>query len=98
MDIRIKEPLYILHNGQDYVVRQGTVGVERKKVVYFYDVTRTVAVGYSRDFCLEATSLFQVSRNITDREVPVRDVIKAVESLEIPADIRDGIISIVNTL
>ena len=98
MDIRIKEPLYICHNGQDYIVRQGTVGVERKKVVYFYDVTRTVAVGYSRDFCLETPTLFQVSRNITDREVPIRDVLKAVESLELPIDIREGIINIVNNL
>ena len=50
MDIRNKEPMFITQDGKEYVVRQGTVGVERKRIIFFYDTTRTVAVGYARDF------------------------------------------------
>lgn len=79
MDIRVKEPLYIIHQGQEYTVRPGTVGVERNRVIFFYDVTRTAAVGYSRDYCLENPQTFQVARTLADREVPIRDVAKVIE-------------------
>ena len=58
------------------MVRPGTVGVERNKVVFFYDVTRTAAVGYSRDYCLENPYTFAVSKTLADREVRATDVIK----------------------
>lgn len=80
MDIRVKEPLYILHQGQEYTVRPGTVGVERNKVIFFYDVTRTAAVGYSREYCLENPQTFQVSRTLSDKEVSVKDVARIVEN------------------
>ena len=79
MDIRIKEPLYIISQNQEHVVRAGTVGVERNRVVFFYDTTRTSAVGFSRDYCLENPQTFQVSRTLSDKEVPVRDVLKVID-------------------
>ena len=79
MDIRIKEAIYIRGGDVEHVVRPGTVGVEHKKVVYFYDVTRTLATGFSRDFCLENPQMFQVSRNLFDKEVSLRDVLKIID-------------------
>lgn len=79
MDIRVREPLYVLCQGQEYSIRPGTVGVERNKVVFFHDVTRAAAVGFSREFCLENPQTFQVSRTLTDKEVPLRDVLKVID-------------------
>lgn len=79
MDIKVKEPLYLLHQGQEYVVRAGTVGVEKNRVVFFYDTTRTTAVGFSRDYCLENPQTFQVSRTLIDKEIPMRDVLKIID-------------------
>lgn len=79
MDIRVKEPLYILSHGQEYVVRPGTVGVDKNKVVFFYDTTRTVATGFSRDYCVENPQTFQVSRTLTDKEVSQKDVLKILD-------------------
>lgn len=87
MDIRVREPLYITSQGQDYVVRPGTVGVERNKVVYFYDVTRTAAVGYSRTYCLENPQTFSVSKTLSDKEVPVSDVLKVLKDCPLPPHI-----------
>lgn len=82
MDIRLKEPLYILANNKEYVVRQGTVGVEKNRVVFFYDNTRTSAVGFSRDYCLENPQTFQVARTLSDKEVSQRDVFKILEAYD----------------
>lgn len=79
MDIRVKEPLYILSQGQEYVVRPGTVGVERNRVVFFYDNTRTTAVGFSRDYCIENPQTFQIAKTLTDKEVSKRDVLKILD-------------------
>lgn len=82
MDIKVKEPLYILSNNREYVVRAGTSGVERNRVFFFYDTTRTSAVGFSRDHCIENTQTFQVSRNLSDKEISQRDVFKILDSYE----------------
>lgn len=79
MDIKVKEPLHILVNNHEYVVRPGTTGVERNRVVFFYDNTRTSAVGFSRDYCLENPQTFQVSRTLTDKDVPLKDVLRVVD-------------------
>lgn len=79
MDIRVKEPLYILIGNQEYVVRPGTVGVEKKRVVFFYDTTRTSAVGFSRDYCIDNPQTFQVMRTLSDKEVSQKDVLKILE-------------------
>lgn len=79
MDIRIKESMYLSCQGQEYVVRTGTVGVERNKVVFFYDVTRTVAAGFSREFCLQNPQTFSVSRTLNDKEVSIHDVLKVIQ-------------------
>lgn len=79
MDIRIREPLYILDHAQEYVIRPGTVGVERNHVVFFYDNTRTAAVGFSREYCLENTQTFQVAKALSDKEVSQRDVFRILD-------------------
>lgn len=84
MDIRIKEPLYLISEGTEYIVRQGTVGVERNKVVFFYDNTRTNAVGFSRDFCIENPQMFQIAKTLADKEVSLRDVLKVLDSCALP--------------
>ena len=83
MDIRIKETMYLRSENTEHVVRSGTVGVETKKVVYFYDVTRTTAIGFARDFCLENPQIFQVSRNLSDKEVSIRDVLKVIDESDL---------------
>lgn len=79
MDIRIKEPLYLLSGDKEYTVRPGTVGVEKNRVVFFYDATRTSAIGFSRDYCLENPQTFQVAKTLSDKEVPQRDVLKILD-------------------
>lgn len=83
MDIKVKEALYIETLGTQYVVRAGTTGVEKKKIVYFYDNTRTCAVGFPRDLCLE-NPMFAVTRTITDREVSLKDVLSVIEYIAEP--------------
>lgn len=79
MDIRVKEPLYLFIQGQEYVVRPGTVGVEKNRVVFFYDNTRTASVGFSRDYCLENPQTFQIAKTLSDKEVSQRDVFKILD-------------------
>lgn len=86
MDIRIKEPLYILNHGCEYVVRAGTVGVEKNRVLFFYDNTRIAAVGFSREFCLENPQTFQVAETLTDKEVSLRDVLRAIDESGLPPE------------
>ena len=84
MDIKVTEPLYVRNGGVEHVVRPGTSGTEKNKVVYFYDVTRSVAVGFAKDFCLENPQVFQVSRTLTDKEVSLRDVLRIIEETGFP--------------
>lgn len=98
MDIRVKEPLYIFCQGQEYVVRPGTVGVERNKVVFFYDVTRTAATGFSRDYCLENPQTFQVSRTLSDKELSLKDVVKVIEESHLSTSDKKNIIETINSL
>lgn len=86
MDIKVTEPLYVRNGGVEHVVRPGTTGTEKNKVVYFYDATRTIAVGFAKDFCLENPQVFQVSRTLTDKEVSLRDVLRIVETTGFPND------------
>lgn len=86
MDIRLKEPLYILFNDREYVVRPGVTGVEKNKVVFFYDSTKTSAVGFSRDYCIENPQTFQVTRTLSDREISLRDVLKLIDESGLPSE------------
>lgn len=79
MDIRIKEPLYINQQGKEYVVRPSTVGVEKNHIVFFHDTTKTNAVGFSKDFCIDSPQLFSISRTLTDKDVSVRDILKIID-------------------
>ena len=88
MDIKIKDSLHILVNKQEYIVRPGTVGVERNRTVFFFDTTRTHAVGFSREHCLENPQNFQVSKTLNDKEVQLKDVLKVIdESGLAPTDV-----------
>ena len=79
MDIRIKEALYVSTKEGSYVVRQNTLGVEKKGVIFFHDSTKTASVGFDKNFCIENPQTFNVSRTLSDKEVSVRDVIKVLE-------------------
>ena len=91
MDIRIKEPMYVLNQGHEYVVRAGTVGVEKNRVVFFYDNTRTTAVGFPRDYCIENPHAFQVMRTLSDKEISLRDVLRIIEEGGVPSTLRDAL-------
>lgn len=96
MDIRLKEALYLKNSGTQYIVRAGAIGVEDKKVVYFYDNTRTCAVGFPRDFCLE-NPMFSITRTINDREVFLKDVLKVIEDIK-DSELRESLIDKIMTL
>lgn len=100
MEVRNKEPFFISIGDKEYIVRQGTVGVEKNKIFFFYDTTRTACVGYSKEFCLNFPSLFSVSRNITDREVSIRDVNKVLDSIKpmVTSDCYSLIVNKINSL
>ena len=98
MDIRIKETLYLHNNDTDYIVRANTMGVEKNKIVYFYDVTRTISVGFPRVFCTENPQMFQVSRTLSDREISITDAVKAIKELRLPPGISQLIEDKLNTL
>ena len=89
MDIKVKESIYIQCDGNEYMVRPNTTGTERKRIVYFPDNTRTASVGFSRDFCLENPQMFSISRNITDREVSLKDAIKVLEQTPMDKETRE---------
>lgn len=91
MDIKIKEPVYVRQDGNSYVVRPSTTGVEKDRVVYFPDVTRNVSVGFSRDFCFEYPQIFSVSRTMTDKEVSVKDVLKIVEAFPMGKEAKESL-------
>lgn len=97
MDIKIREPLYTSVNGQEYVVRPGTIGVEKNRVVHFHDVTKTTSVGFSRDFCLDNPQMFQVAKTLSDREVSVREVTKII-SRKVTSDVAMDIIAEIDQL
>lgn len=78
MDVSLKETVYVSVNGQEHVVRQQTLGTLRGKVVYFYDTTRTVAVGFHKSFCIENPVMFQIQRNLSERDVPLKEVLKVI--------------------
>lgn len=98
MDIKLKEPLYIFSNGKEYIVRQGTVGVEKNRIVFFYDATKTSAIGFSRDYCLENPQTFQVSRTLVDKEVSKKDVLKIIEEYNRRECSLEDVISKINLL
>lgn len=81
MEIRLKEPLYLLCDGTEHVVRAGTIGVEKKKLIYFYDSTSKNAFGCPKQFCIENPQMFAVQRNLTDTEIPLRDVMKLAKEV-----------------
>lgn len=78
MDFFLKEPLSVYQNGNMYSIRTQTKGVEQLGQVLFFDVTKSVAISFAKDFCLENTSMFQVNRLISDKEVSLRDVLKVI--------------------
>lgn len=79
MDIKTREPFYIVVNNWEYVVRPGTAGVEKNRVVFFHDTTKTAAIGFSRDCCIDNEKIFQISRTLLDAEVSKRDVLKILD-------------------
>lgn len=81
MNITLRETIHISDSGVEKVVRQNTQGVLRGKTVFFYDATRTSAVGFDLDFCFENKQMFSVRREITDREVSVKEVLKIINEL-----------------
>ena len=76
MNFKTREHIYVRHNGQEYVIRPETTGVEHNRVISFYDTTSTTAVGFSKDFCLGDCSLFKVVRDpsMAAKEVSLGDV------------------------
>ena len=81
MNVRIREGLYIRNTavGVETSIRPETLGFERKGVIWFSDVAKTVQVGFSKEFCKENKAMFQVSPTIEDREISLRQALLVVQ-------------------
>lgn len=77
MEIRLRENVY----ASDKLIPRGTIGIIRKNVVYFYDTTKTTTIGFDRDTCFINKELFSVNRNLSDREISVRQIQDAAKDL-----------------
>jgi hypothetical protein len=77
MEIRLKENIYIGAGG-DYLIPRGSVGVLRKRIVYFYDTTKTHSIGIDRDICMTCKDLFSVSQQMTDRDISQKDLLEVL--------------------
>ena len=85
MNIYLKESCYVKSSdGTEHIIRANTLGVGKNGIVYFYDVTKTVSLGVSRDFCIENPNMFRIQREITDREISARDVVRMVREFTQP--------------
>lgn len=80
MDITLRETLYVTSSEREHVIRQGTIGVLRNRTVFFYDTTKTIAVGVDRDFCIENKGMFSVSKNLSDSEISIKQVEEIIRS------------------
>lgn len=88
MDVYIREPLSVYQDGKSYEIRTKTKGVVNLGQVLFFDVTKTVAVAFAKDFCLETPALFQIQRTITDKDVSLRDVFKVLSDSDLPDEVK----------
>lgn len=88
MDVYIREPLSVYQDGKSYEIRTKTKGVISLGQVLFFDVTKTVAVAFAKDFCLETPTLFQIQRTITDKDVSLRDVFKVLSDSDLPDEVK----------
>ena len=79
MVIRTRVTLYAGTGTSEGVIRVGTVGVEHKRIVRFYDVSGTYFAAFSRQDCLDQKEMFECRPDNTDREVSVKDVLKVLE-------------------
>ena len=76
MDIRIREGLYLrnIETKTETTIRPATIGLETKGIVWFHDVSKTVKIVFSKDYCKEDKMLFSVIPTIEDREVSAKQV------------------------
>lgn len=81
MKVSLRESLFISTASGEYIVRKGATGVRRSGTLFFYDNTKTVAVGFSQQDCEEDHFLFQVARTLDEPEIPMRDVVALVDRL-----------------
>lgn len=95
MTIRTRVTLYAGNGNSEGVIRVGTVGVEHKRIVRFYDVSGIYFAAFSRQDCLEQKEMFECRPDNNDREISVMDVLKVIERHkdEIPQELGARIVS-----
>ena len=92
MIVRTRVTLYAGEGDHSGVVRVGTVGVEHKRIIRFYDVSGKYFVAFSRQDCIEQKAMFECRQGMEERDVPVTDVLKILTShKELPSDAIDRI-------
>jgi len=79
MVIRTRVTLYAGTGTSEGVIRVGTVGVEHKRIVRFYDVSGTYFAAFSRQDCLDQKEMFECRPDNLDREVSAKDVLRVIE-------------------
>lgn len=100
MDVRIKESLFIwdAKAKRQYVIKEGTSAVEMENVLYFYDVTKNIAVGFDKQLCKQEPQMFLISHNVDDSEFSIKDIRKALVELELPGDLVKAIENTLRTI
>ena len=79
MEIRLKENLYI-NLERTHIIPRGAIGVMNKRVVNFYDTTKTYSVGFDRDTCLQCPELFSVKNQLSDRDINYKELLELLGS------------------
>lgn len=72
MEVVIREALYISLMDGERIIRQGTAGIQRGNSVFFYDTTKTTAVGFDKNFVMGAKNLFQVQQVLQEEVISIK--------------------------
>lgn len=88
MIVRTKTPIYIKHGEVQSLILNGRAGIADPKglLFWFSDQTNQVKVGFDKEVVLYS-GMFNVTREIEDKEVSLRDVEMQLKDLQVPEEV-----------
>lgn len=98
MDIVIKESVYVKDNAQTYLVRSGTRGIEKDNILWFLDITGSHSIGFVKDTCTALPQIFSVTKTPADREVSIKQVLRAISECPLERDVQECLITKIQEL